>query len=126
MIDRTSVRRRAHRYGLRAEFAAMTLLTLKGYRVLARRYRTPAGEIDLVVKRGATIAFVEVKARASLTQARLALNPAGERRIEAAADIWAGRHLDTIGTHVLRFDMVLVAPLRLPVHVQNVFSGRRW
>ncbi len=121
-----SGRRRAYRYGLRAEHVAMALLVAKGYRVLSRRYRTPAGEIDIVVRRGATIAFVEVKARRNLDAAAQALTWTGERRIEAAADIWASRHLSTIGDHVLRFDQVLVAPFRLPVHVENVFSGSGW
>jgi hypothetical protein len=61
----TDDRRRREGWGRKAESLAAFALRLKGYRVLAGRLRTPAGEIDLIVRRGATIAFVEVKARAT-------------------------------------------------------------
>jgi len=121
-----SRRRRAYRLGLRAEQLAALVLRCKGYRVLARRYRTPAGEIDLIARRGGTIAFVEVKARASMDAAADALTPGSERRIEAAADMWAGRHLAGVDDYVLRFDLMLVAPWRWPRHIENAFSGKGW
>ena len=71
----TARRRRAYRFGLRAETVASLFLMLKGYRILARRYRTPAGEVDLFVKRGNLIAFVEVKGVLRLTRLARPLPP---------------------------------------------------
>ena len=113
----------AYRHGLRAEIAAATLLLAKGYRLLARRYRTPLGEIDLIVKRGRTIAFVEVKARASPAEALDSVGRSAEQRIVGAADLWLARHPDAAGLD-LRYDMVLVVPWRLPRHLPNAFQAR--
>lgn len=119
----TQGRRRAYRFGARAETAASLRLLLKGYRILARRYRTPAGEIDLIVKRGNLIAFVEVKARRSVADAAEALTPRAEQRIVTAADLWLARHPAATGL-MMRFDLVLVAPWRLPVHMPDAFRPR--
>ena len=113
-------RRAAYRHGHWAEAAAALLLTLKGYRLLARRYRTPAGEIDLIVRRRRTVAFVEVKARADYADAVEAVARGGERRIAAAADLWVARHPGAAGL-TLRFDMVVVTPWRLPQHLPDAF-----
>jgi Uncharacterised protein family UPF0102 len=59
-------RKKAHGLGIRAERVAVGLLRLKGYRILARRYQVREGEIDIVARRGDTVAFVEVKVRPSL------------------------------------------------------------
>ena len=117
-------RRRAFRHGHRAESLAALWLMLKGYRVLARRTRTPLGEIDLIVKRGGTIAFVEVKARESFAAADAALTRGSERRISAAADLWCARHPDS-ARFTQRFDLVLVAPFRLPRHIPDAFRVGR-
>lgn len=98
----------------------MILLLLKGFRPLARRYRTPLGEIDLVVKRGRTIAFVEVKARAIERDALEAVGGESERRIVEAADLWLAKHPAAAG-HDLRYDMVLLMPGRLPRHIPDAF-----
>jgi len=98
-------------------------LTLKGYRIVARRFRTPAGEIDLIARRGDLVAIVEVKVRPTLLLAMEAIARQSERRIEAAADIWLARQRDFARLSV-RYDMVAVLPWRWPVHVENVFSGR--
>ena len=110
----TARRRRAYRFGLRAETVASLFLMLKGYRILARRYRTPAGEVDLIVKRGNLIAFVEVKA----------LTPRAEQRITTAADLWLARHPAANGL-MMRFDLVLAVPWRLPVHMTDAFRPPR-
>ena len=120
----TARRRRAYRFGLQAETAVSLYLMLKGYQVLARRYRTPAGEIDLIVKRGNLIAFVEVKARRSAAEAAEALTPQAEQRIATAADLWLARHPAANGL-MMRFDLVLVAPWRLPAHMPDAFRPRR-
>ena len=114
----------AYRHGLSAEIAAAALLALKGYRLLARRYRTPLGEIDLVVKRGKVIAFVEVKARPTRAEALESVGAAAEYRIVGAADLWRAKHPDAAGLD-LRYDMVLVTPWRLPQHLADAFRPSR-
>jgi len=113
-------RRAAYRAGHLAEAAALVLLLLKGYRPLARRHKTPLGEIDLIVKRGRTIAFVEVKARPTRAEALESVGRMAEGRIVAAADMWLARHPAATG-YDLRYDMVLVTPWRLPKHLPDAF-----
>ena len=113
-------RRAAYRHGHMAEFLAAALLFLKGFRLLAHRYRTPLGEVDLIVKRGRTIAFVEVKARAFERDALESVDRAAERRIVAAADLWLAKHPDAAGLN-LRYDMIIVAPWHLPKHLPDAF-----
>jgi putative endonuclease len=81
-------RRAANGQGAFAEQIAILLLRLKLYSILARRYSIRGGEIDIVARRGDTIAFVEVKARASLDEALCAITPAKRRRISRAARVW--------------------------------------
>lgn len=119
----SSLRRRAYRRGYRSEWLAALALTLKGYRVVARRYRTRLGEIDLIARRGNLVAIVEVKARPTLAAAMEAVGPLAQRRIEAAADIWLSRQTDFARLSI-RFDLVAVLPRRWPVHVENAFFGR--
>jgi putative endonuclease len=111
-----AARRRAHLFGLRAEQIAALLMRLKGYRVLARRFAVSGGEIDLVVLRGRTIAFVEVKARDDLDAAASAISEAKRRRISRAARVWLARNPWAAGA-TLRGDAVFVAPRRLPRHL---------
>ncbi len=118
--DATAKRRAAYRHGHLAETAALLLLLAKGYRPLARRYKTPLGEVDLVVKRGRLIAFVEVKARALQRDALESVGAQSERRIADAADLWLARHPAASG-HDLRYDMVIVQPWRLPRHIPDAF-----
>ncbi|WP_062115739.1 YraN family protein [Aureimonas sp. AU40] len=110
------------RKGHRAETLAAWALRLKGYRILAVRYRTPSGEIDLVARRGALVAIVEVKARPTLEAAMNAVTPAAQARIERAADLWLSRQKRTAGLS-MRFDIVAVLPRRWPVHVKDAWRG---
>ena len=116
-------RQKAYRRGHRGEWLAAAALMLKGYRILARRYRTKLGEIDLIARRGNLVLFVEVKARRTLIEAMEAIAHESERRIEGAADLWLMQQRD-YGKLSMRFDMVAVLPWRWPVHVENVFYGR--
>lgn len=120
--DRDSLRRAAETRGRRGETVAAWYLRLKGYRVLARRYRTPAGEIDLVVRRARCIVFVEVKHRPKLDEAADAVSPTGRRRIARAAALWLSAHPQATGLDQ-RFDMVLIAPGRWPRHLVSAFDG---
>lgn len=108
-------RRKNDKKGRRAEAIAALFLQVKGYRILARRARTPLGEIDLVAMKGTTLVFVEVKARATLDSALIALHPAALRRIEAASRVLAPRFAGRCTTS--RIDAVLVRPWALPVHL---------
>jgi putative endonuclease len=109
-------RRRAHLFGLRAESVAALLLRLKGYHALARRFSAAGGEIDLIMRRGATIAFVEVKARDDLDAAAAAISETKRRRIGRAARVWLARNPWAAALN-LRGDAVFVAPRRLPRHL---------
>ena len=113
-------RRAAQRHGRLAELLAAMLLMAKGYRPLAHRYKTPLGEIDLVMKRGGLIAFVEVKARVFERDALESVGRGGERRMVDAADLWLAKHADAAGLDI-RYDMVVVAPWRLPKHLPDAF-----
>jgi len=116
----TKARRRAHRFGLRAESIAALLLRVKGYQVLDRRFSAAGGEIDLVARRGATIAFVEVKARDGLETAAEAITEAKRRRIGRAARVWLARN-PWAAAFNLRGDAVFVAPGRLPRHLAAAY-----
>jgi putative endonuclease len=114
-------REEAEKGGRRAETIAAWWLRLKGWAILARRVRTPVGEVDLIARRGRTIAFVEVKARASAEQAAFALDDYRLRRVAAAAEALAHRYAREGDD--LRIDAVLVVPGRLPRHLANVWMG---
>ncbi len=95
-------------------------LRLKGYRILARNYRAPVGEIDIVARRGRTVAMVEVKARATRTAAAEALAPRQQNRIARAAEHFFAARPELAALN-MRFDMMLVQPWRLPVHVRDAW-----
>lgn len=122
--DATDRRRHAHGKGHRGEWLAAMALRLKGYRILARRFRTKLGEIDLIARRGDVVAIVEVKARGTLVEAMDAVTPTAQRRIEAAGDLWLARQPD-FGRLSIRYDLIAILPRRWPVHVENIFQGRR-
>ena len=112
----------AFRVGLSAESRAAALLVAKGYRIVARRFRSPVGEIDIVARRGRLLVFVEVKARARLDDAAESILPRQQRRIAAAAAAWLADHPDD-GEGDIRFDVVLVAPGRIPRHIPAAFEA---
>ena len=112
----------AFRTGLSAESRAAAYLMAKGYRILARRFRTPHGEIDLVARRRNLLAFVEVKARATLDEAAFAVTPRQQQRIINAAQGWLVAHPEH-AEFELRFDAVLIAPRHLPRHLLAAFDA---
>jgi putative endonuclease len=112
----------AFRTGLSAESRAAAYLIAKGYRILARRFRTPHGEIDIVARRRQLLAFVEVKARRSLDEAAYAVTPRQQLRIIAAAQGWLMAHPEHADFD-LRFDAMLIAPRRLPRHLPGAFDA---
>jgi putative endonuclease len=112
----------AVRLGLSAESRAAAFLVAKGYRIVARRFRTPVGEIDIVARRRGVLVFVEVKARDRLDDAAEAVSERGKRRIVAAAEAWLARNPDDVNSE-MRFDAVLVAPGRMPRHIPAAFEA---
>jgi putative endonuclease len=114
-------RQRAERGGRRAERLAAWWLRLQGWRVLAIRARTPVGEVDLVARRGRTLAFIEVKARATEAGAAWALDDYRLRRVAAAAEALMPRYARDGDT--VRIDAMFLTPWRLPRHLANVWHG---
>jgi len=114
-------RRRAERRGHWGEFVAALCVRLSFYRILARRVRTPVGEIDLVVERGRVVAFVEVKTRGRDANEETTLGAVNSRRITRAAAWYLARN-PRLADRDLRFDVILVAPLSLPRHVKGAFE----
>jgi len=112
----------AFRTGLSAEARAAAYLMAKGYRILAKRFRTPHGEIDLVARRRHLLVFVEVKARASLDEAAYAVTPRQQRRIIDAAQGWLVGHPEH-AEFDMRFDVMLIAPRHLPRHLLAAFDA---
>jgi len=121
MVPRAE-RQIAFRLGLSAESRAATFLMAKGYRIVARRWKSSVGEVDIVARRKQVLVFVEVKARERLDDAAECLTPRQQRRIAAAAAAWLSEHPEDAGSDI-RFDAVLVAPRRLPRHIQAAFDA---
>ena len=114
-------RRQAERRGRGAETLACWYLRLKGWRILARRARVPGGEVDIVARRGRTLAFIEVKARGTQQAAAFALDRYRLRRVAAAAERLAPKYMRD-GDEV-RIDALFVVPGKLPRHLANVWEG---
>ncbi len=113
-------RRRAERRGQTSEYLAALYLLLKGYRILAIRYRTRLGEVDIVARRKTLVVFVEVKARREEMAAVDAVGFDAQRRIRAASEIWLSGRRDA---HLLsfRYDIVAILPGRFPRHFPGAF-----
>ena len=114
----------AFRLGLSAESRAAMLLIAKGYRIVARRWKTPFGEIDIVARRRQVLVFAEVKARERANDAAEAVAERNKRRIVAAAELWLAHNPDD-AQHDIRFDVILVTPGRIPRHIANAFDATR-
>jgi putative endonuclease len=113
-------RRRAERRGRLSEYVAALFLMARGYRILAMRYRTPVGEIDIIARKRDLVVFVEVKARRIERDAVDAVGHATQHRIRSASDLWLARRHDA---HLLsqRYDIVAISPWSLPRHFQDAF-----
>ena len=114
-------RHAAEKRGRTAETIACWYLRLRGWRILARRARVRGGEVDVVARRGRTVAFVEVKARATDDAAGLALDQYRLRRVAAAAEILAQRYARP-GDDI-RIDALFIVPGRWPRHLPNIWQG---
>jgi putative endonuclease len=112
-----------YRRGRVSEWLAAAALLARGYRILARRARTPHGEIDLVAVRGRRIAFVEVKRRATRLEAEAAITPRQAARVARAAEFWVSRH-PGYREHDRGLDAVFVLPRRWPVYLADALHSR--
>lgn len=112
-------RQLAEREGRKGEWRAATWLKLKGWRVLAERVKTPRGEIDLIVKRGGVVAFVEVKWRKRAADLDHAIDAFRLRRVAAAVECVA--HEYAREGEDIRIDVILLAPGAFPRHIVNAW-----
>ena len=115
-------RQAAEARGRRAETIAAWWLRLHGWRIVAQRARNPRGEVDLIARRGKTLAFVEVKARVAEHNLALAIDKSRLRRVAAAAESMIPQYGK--GAENIRIDVILVAPWAWPRHLINVWHGK--
>ncbi len=113
-------RRKALRRGLLSEYLAAAYLLLRGYRIVAMRYRTRAGEIDIIARRGDLVCFVEVKARVSTEDSVFAVGSRTQMRIRNASLHWLQRQKDA-GRLSYSYDIIAVRPWRWPRHFRDAF-----
>jgi putative endonuclease len=112
----------AFRTGISAESRAAVFLVAKGFRILARRWKSPIGEIDIIARRRTLLVFVEVKARERFDDAAWSVTDRQRLRIAAAAEAWLARYADS-RIRDIRFDAILVAPGRIPRHITSAFEA---
>ena len=115
-------RKRHERAGRWAETLALISLMCRGYWPRACRYKTPVGEIDLVMQRGKTLVFVEVKGRKTYADAAYAVHTTNQARVVRAAQQYLAAH-PSLQHLAVRFDVCLVAWYRLPQHITNAFAA---
>ncbi len=113
-----SGRQKRERRGRRGEDFAAWYLRVKGWKILSRRLKNPRGEVDIVARRGRTVAFVEVKWRATAAELNFAIDEYRLRRVVAAAEAGA-KHFLYKGDD-MRIDVILLAPWHWPRHLVNV------
>jgi len=121
MVDRDAgQRRKALRRGQFSEYLAALSLMLRGYHILAMRYRVKAGEIDIIARKGDLVSFIEVKARATAADAVFAVSGSTQSRIRNASLHWLQTRKDA-GQLSWSYDIVAVRPWRWPEHFKDAF-----
>jgi len=120
MVPQKNNRQKNWRYGLIAEAICTLSLRLRGYRILARRFETPLGEIDIIARRGNLIAFIEAKARQNLELAAHSIGKQQQSHIARAAELFMQRH-SSLAQCQLRFDAMLIAPRRIPRYIRDAW-----
>jgi putative endonuclease len=118
--DHDHSRVRAYRFGLRAETACVWWLRARGYRVLARRFKTTVGEIDIIARRGSLLAMIEVKARRGGDISQAVPTARQRQRIARAAEAFLARSPRLAGCDI-RFDLMVARPWRLPRHLRDAW-----
>ncbi len=116
-------RKKYWKKGQAAEWIAAMFLMVRGYRILARQYKCPVGEIDIIARRRDTVVFVEVKTRNSDAEARHAISERQKNRIINSSRAYLQKH-PGFSTLTQRFDAVLVIPWRWPRHLKNAWISQ--
>jgi putative endonuclease len=121
-------RKKSYHFGIVAEYLVAGFLILKGYRILAIRYRNPKGEIDILACKGDTLVAVEVKARQKREQGLESITPFKQRKIMQAVQwLYGGRGkiagLARIHERNIRFDVIVVVPWRWPHHIHDAWRS---
>lgn len=111
-------RRKRYRSGHSAEFIAAAFLMARGHRILARRFKTGAGEIDLITLKARRVGFVEVKRRATLAEAEASITSKLRQRVRRASDVWLAKH-PGYQAHDCGFDLIFVLPWRMPIYLRD-------
>lgn len=111
----------AEQRGRKAEALAAWWLRFQGWRIVGARLRTPVGEVDLIARRGGVVAFIEVKARATLAELDFAIDRRRLTRVAAAAEYLASRYARP--SDDIRIDVILLCRGRWPRHLRNVWHG---
>lgn len=122
MSTRTERGAKAHKRGHRAEFFCRFALRLKGYQIVATRYKTSQGEIDIIATRGTVLAFIEVKARPSVAAASEAVSEYQQMRLSRTASHFLARGRG-FSRYTARFDVMFVLPWHWPIHIENAFEA---
>lgn len=120
--DRSQTGLRARLAGRRGEIVGALWLMARGYRILGFRLKTPHGEIDLLVRKGAVLAVVEVKLRGSIEAALEAVGERQRRRLRRAGEAFAARRAD-LKDAAIRLDLLALAPGRWPCHIPDAWFG---
>jgi putative endonuclease len=115
----TLKKRETYRKGQLGEWIAVLFLRLKGYTILERRFKTPFGEIDIIAKRGRTIAAIEVKFRQTLQEAAESISDYQKQRIQNAFLMFLKKYPKP--ADVFRFDALLISPYKWPIHIKNAW-----
>ena len=110
----------AEKFGRFAETLAAWSLRIKVFRIIARGFRTPVGEIDIIARRGGLLVFIEVKARRNIPDAAESVRPRQTGRITRASGAFVQDHPSFDGLDQ-RFDVILVSPWRWPVHLVDAW-----
>lgn len=113
-----SARQKRNRSGHSAEYVAAAYLMARGHRILARRFKTSAGEIDLVTLKAGRVGFVEVKRRATRVECEASITPRLRHRVRGAANLWMAKH-PRYQSQNCGFDLVFVLPWRWPVYLRD-------
>ncbi len=117
---RSSSRQSSHAIGVAAESRARQFLESKSYCILAQRYKTKAGEIDLIARRGDHLAFVEVKQRKTQDEAAWSIAARQQARIALAAEVFLGEHV-ALSQCSASFDVILISPTQGCAHIEQAF-----
>ncbi len=120
MNNKTISRKKAYRFGVFAETIIVIMLILQGYRIIARRYKTKVGEVDIIAKRSGLIAFIEVKARKN-SDVYEVLTSSQMNRIERASSLFIAKNAE-LANLSMRFDLVIVKPWKLPHYIKNAWQ----